>query len=350
MDDNNKYNDNNGAKIIIENGNMVEQSPNNPDSPKLSNKICDSIILTEFQSTDDSVKTKMKQYTQNFNTYNNNLNELKKDESIKTMKLNKEEEKDQEIPWKEINQNDINIFNKENFKKEIELITDLKKDFYRKCYQTDIYCDYKLNEKEEWKVGHISSIDENNVIVRNTRSNSKVTIKIDDFTKIAYLRKFSKPSNEIFYTHRDKLKNLKYKLDSINTFITDNHFINDKKETFEIYYILHSKMYFGLDSAMKVDEYDDNEGFEESFKIILKILLFISQYYKYILDNNQDFINYENNIDFINKNEFIDLKIVNKKYAFFSFFDESINVLCKIFANEVDYLIGIYISKMNYLK
>ena len=49
-------------------------------------------------------------------------------------------------------------------------------------------------------------------------------------------------------------------------------------------------------------------------------LYFLSKYYKYILENKDDFFYYQN---IANNAEFEDLKIVNKKGAFFSFFDES---------------------------
>ena len=81
--------------------------------------------------------------------------------------------------------------------------------------------------------------------------------------------------------------------------------------------------------------YSDNEGAEESFKIILCILYFISNYFKYLLDYKEEFINYQNEV--INS-EFIDLKITNIKCAFFSFFEESLNLLSKIFASTDDYL------------
>ena len=89
---------------------------------------------------------------------------------------------------------------------------------------------------------------------------------------------------------------------------------------------------------MKINDDKENVGTEESLKIILNILLFITQYYKYILENIEDFINYENNIDIFNKSELIDLKIINKKHAFFSFFEDSCSLLYKIFADSKDYL------------
>ena len=96
---------------------------------------------------------------------------------------------------------------------------------------------------------------------------------------------------------------------------------------------------------MKINLYGKIEGPDESFRIILNILLYISKYYKYLLDNKDDFINYENNKKDINNLNLIDLKVVNKKYAFFSFFEESLMLLNKIFGN-----IGNYLSQYVYFE
>ena len=134
------------------------------------------------------------------------------------------------------------------------------------------------------------------------------------------------------------------------------HLTKDDKENifdrnvWDIYYILHSKFFLGLDAAMKINrsvksynflygnEKESNEGFEESFKIILCILLFLSKYYKYIGENIDEFIYYK---DKILGTQLDDLKVLNKKCAFFSFFEESVEILNKIFAN-VDYCLSWY--------
>ena len=89
---------------------------------------------------------------------------------------------------------------------------------------------------------------------------------------------------------------------------------------------------------MKINLYGKKEGPGESFRIILNILLYISKYFKYLLDNKDDFINYENNKKDINNSNLIDLKVVNKKYSFFNFFEESLILLNKIFGNIGNYL------------
>ena len=123
-------------------------------------------------------------------------------------------------------------------------------------------------------------------------------------SKIAYFRKFSIISEENIFLERDEKKELKNKLETIEKFIKENNFINNKKDIFEIYYFIHDKIFLGLDSAMKINIYGDNEGTEESFRIILNILLFISQYYKYLLDNKDDFIKYENNKNYLINSNF----------------------------------------------
>ena len=79
------------------------------------------------------------------------------------------------------------------------------------------------------------------------------------------------------------------------------------------------------------NEPEQNEGFEESFKIILCILFFLSKYYKYIGENIDEFIYYKTEIV---GSDLEDLNVLNKKCAFFSFFEESLDLLSKIFANK----------------
>ena len=99
---------------------------------------------------------------------------------------------------------------------------------------------------------------------------------------------------------------------------------------------------------MKINLYGKNDGPEESFRIILNILLYISKYFKYFLDNKDDFINYENNKKDINNSNLIDLKVVNKKYSFFNFFEESLILLNKIFGNIGNYLSWYVYFEKNY--
>ena len=133
-------------------------------------------------------------------------------------------------------------------------------------------------------------------------------------SKIAYFLKFSIISEENIFLERDEKKEHKNKLETIDKFIKENNFINNKKDIFEVYYFIHDKIFLGLDSSMKINSYGDNEETEESFRIILNILFFISQYYKYLLDNKDDFIKYENNKNYLFKNF---AQLLRKKWNFY---------------------------------
>ena len=332
MDENN---DKNQPKL--ENGQILRNannsSPNKDTESSNENiSVSNSIDSIEVHSIKDNLKLKMAQYVQN----NNNKEErVQPEPPLQKMKLDKKEEKD------DVNQkNDEYIFNlnKDEFSKEIKLISGLKKENYKQLYKKNIFCDI-LSEGKEWTFGLIQHIsdDGNTITVNDLKNQTTQTIKIENTNNIAYFRKYSKISKDNFCDKRSDKKELKNLLNYIEIFIKDNNF-EAELNIYELYYIIHSKIYLGLDYAMKINEDKENVGTEESLKIILKILLFISQYYKYILENIEDFINYENNIDFFNKSELIDLKIVNKKYAFFSFFEDSCSLLYKIFADNKDYL------------
>lgn len=235
------------------------------------------------------------------------------------------------------------------YEKELELIKELKIDNYKKLYVVRKFCDYRTREEKEWNYGIVSRMDEDSVIIEDLENGRKSQIKIDDSFKLSYFRKYSEPTEENHLKKRDNKETIINKLEFLEKYIKkeDNIFKNEnKEEAWDIFYLLHSKIFFSLDSAMKINmsnHYyygnqisDDNEGGEESFRIILCILYFLSQYYKYILDNKDEFFYYQN---IVNNSQFEDLKIVNKKCAFFSFFTESLNLLSKIFANTTDYLI-----------
>ena len=321
------YNNNNGTLNNQENGQIYESSI-------MSTKSSDNSYKNS--SKKESLKLQMAQYIEN------NKNKIYKESNnihIQKMKQNKEKEKDEEIEGKElIDKNELNI-NIEEFSLEIELIANLKKNFYKQLYKKQMFCDYRENKKKEWKIAFIKDIlDDNIIVIRDIKSNKTQKIKIDEISKIAYFRKFSIISEENIFFERDEKKELKNKLETIENFIKENNFINNTKDIFEIYYFIHFNIFLGLDSAMKINSYGNNEGSEESFRIILNILLFISQYFKYLLDNKDDFIKYENNKNGLINSELIDLKVVNKKIAFFSFFGESIMLLNKILGNIQNYL------------
>ena len=250
-------------------------------------------------------------------------------------------------------ENHISKTNEDNDKNELpktdkELVKEIKKNNYKNLFNISQLCDYR-KRNSDWEVGIIVEInDDSYVIEEMIERENKYQIKKDNLNKLAYFRRYSKPSEENYINNRENKESLLKRLKCLESLLkekdNENYIlkIDNKLSAWEIYYFLHNNIYFGLDYAMKInDSYisiyssNENEGVEESLRIILDILYFISQYFKYLLDNKDDFINYQNNKE---KEEFIDLPIVNKKYAFFSFFEESLYLLNKIFANCKDYL------------
>ena len=233
-----------------------------------------------------------------------------------------------------------NINQKENKEeitllKDIDLIQQIKKNNYQDCVVPNNFVDFRPSEEKSWNIGLIVEIKESTYTVKDVKDGNKYIIKKSDSKRISYLRKYSLPDKEDnIYSKRDKEKDLLQKLNFLEKVTKGEQSIFNMDKVWYIYYILHSRIFFGLDAAMKVNNDDQNEdgneGIEISFRIILCILLFLRNYYKYILENIEEFIYYKKEI--INT-ELEDLKIINKKCAFFSFFDESYDLLSKIFGN-----------------
>ena len=233
-----------------------------------------------------------------------------------------------------------NINQKENKEeitllKDIDLIQQIQKNNYQDYIEPNNFVDFRPSEVKSWNIGLIADIKENTYKVIDVKDGNKYLIKKSDSKRISYLRKYSLPDKEDnIYSNRDKEKDLLQKLNFLEKVTKGEQSIFNMDKVWDIYYILHSKIFFGLDAAMKVNNDDQNEdgneGIEISFRIILCILLFLRNYYKYILENIEEFIYYKKEI--INT-ELEDLKIINKKCAFFSFFDESYDLLSKIFGN-----------------
>ena len=339
MDENNGEN-----QQKVENGqilrNVNNSSPTKDTESSNENiSVSNSIDSIEVHSIKDNLKLKMAQYVQNNSSKDEKVHP---EPPLQKMKLDKKEEKDDDITGEGNQKNDEYILslNKEEFSKEIELISELKKENYKQLYKKGIFCDI-LSEGKEWTIGLIQHIsdDGNTITVNDIKNKTSRSIKIENTNNIAYFRKYTMISKDNLYDKRSDKKELKNLLNFIEDFVKNNNFEAESElNIYDLYYIIHSKIYLGLDSAMKINDDRENVGTEESLKIILNILLFISQYYKYILENIEDFINYEKNIDIFNKSELIDLKIINKKYAFFSFFEDSCSLLYKIFADYKDYL------------
>ena len=311
----------------------------------------DSKSTNEIEQNQENSKLKE---SANNNTVNSDETKISSPEKESNPKKEEKEEKEE-------NKNKDNLDIKtpkseeqkdnKKYEKELELIKELKKDNYKKLYLIRKYYDYRTREDKDWKFGIISRIDEDSLIIENIEKDKKSQIKIDDSFKLSYSRKYSEATEENHLKRRDNSSNLLSRLENLEKYIKkENNIFNNENENkeeyaWEIYYFLHSK-FFSLDSAIKINQSnhyyygiqidDDNEGAEESFRIILCILFFLSQYYKYIVDNKDEFFYYQN---IIKNAQFEDLKIVNKKCAFFSFFNESLDLLSKIFDNTTDNLV-----------
>ena len=315
MDENNKnesnQNQENGQIKESENTNQQNNNTNIPETTEQENE-----------------KEKVKEENQELNT---NQNENIEQEENKESNPNKNENKEKE---------EISLL------KDIDLIKQMKNNNYQDYILANNFVDFRTREEKSWKIGLIVEVKENSYIVRDVKEGNKHEIKKSDSKKISYFRKYSSPDkDENIYSKRDKENDLLSKLNFLEKMTKGEQNIFNSDKIWDIFYILHSKIFFGLDAAMKVngnsysnygyynddDDEEENEGIEISFKIILCILLFLKNYYKYILENIEEFIYYNNKI--INT-ELDDLKIINKKCAFFSFFDESSDLLSKIFGNK----------------
>ena len=213
--------------------------------------------------------------------------------------------------------------------KEIGFIQDIKSNNYEDYINKNSFVDFRTRDEKPWKIGLVIDNIDDIYIIQDLKEGKKFQIKKDDSNKISYFRKNTKPDNEEnFYLKRESKETLKERLATLVKITKDanNNIFNQK--VWDIYYMLHSKFFLGLDAAMKINrntykytfmygnDEEENEGVEESIKIILCILSFLSEYYKYLGENIEEFIYYKSKI--INT-ELEDLKILNKKCAFFIF-------------------------------
>ena len=288
----------------------------------------------------------------NKNEETRKLEKEKNDTSENINPQNVSENMDKSPPKEEIKnqENEINLKEDKKEKisilKDIDLISELKNKNFESIIKESNFCDFRTREDKPWKIGLVKNILEDSYIIEDIKGNKSIEIKKNDDNKISYFRRHSRPDNEEnFYMKRESKESLQNRLDILEKITKTEENSIFKQNIWDIYYLLHSKVFLGLDAAMKVNlnKYsyyygntdEDNEGAEESVRIILCILLFLSKYYEFIAENIEDFIYYNNKI--INT-ELEDLKVVNKKCAFFSFFQESCDLLSKIFANEKIYL------------
>ena len=328
--------------------NLEENLPNKENDSSNNNN---DNKKTDSEQTDTSTKASLEN-NQNLNKEEKEKIEKKDNSNLseKAQKniseINEKNKNSEENISNTINKNETK--NKENendkFLKEVEVIKELRKSNYKPFYIKQKFCDFRERENRPWKIGLIKDVLEDKVIVEDVEKDKKIPIQIKDSSKLSYIRKYSELNDENYYQKRDSKEMILKKFLSLEQILKDDNLFKNEENAWDIYYILHSKIFFGVDYAMKINNgiggyyyklENDNEGCEESFRFLLLILNFISKYYKYLVDNKDEFINYQNNI--INT-EFVDLKIINKKYAFFSFFESSIDLLNKIFANTRNYL------------
>ena len=220
-------------------------------------------------------------------------------------------------------------------------INNYRNNHYINCLEKDWYCDFY---NDGWKVGLIASKDKNCISVYDIYQyyihDKKQTMQISYSENIAYFRKHTKPSLENLIQSRFKKNFLENKIRDLLSPSKKNIFTikdeeKDPKTIFELYYFLHSSLYYSIDYSICKAK-DKNNGVEEGFKIILIVLEYLAEFYNYLNDNFDDFINYKNNIA---DSELSDLVLFNKKYAIFSFWDDANVIMNKIFINNANYLI-----------
>lgn len=302
---------NNGNQLNMENGSKT----NDNNNKKADSEKNDTTLKISLEPNSGPSKEEKKEKD------NIELNQTKLSKIEQTNLSETNENTNNESLTKGSNETQNKENEKDKFINDLELIKEIKKDNYKKFYLKNHFCDYRKRDDNPWEVGQISEISEDKIIVDDKKKGKKYPILINDSSKISYLRKYSHFSKNNHFQRRRK-KDILDRLLYLEEVLKDDNLL--KNSSWEIYYTLHSKIYFGLDNAVVInkDDYEDdnNEGGEESFRFILLILNFLCRYYKYILDNKDEFINYQNNI--VNT-ELDDLKLINKKYAFFSFFETS---------------------------
>ena len=216
-------------------------------------------------------------------------------------------------------------------------ISEYRLNYYKPFLQKGQFCDYFSNG--EWLVGYI--VDKTDFYITVVDLNNFYTLK--DSTRyqlpysehITYFRKFTRPSLDNLIKERSSKSELAKKI----TILQKAEYINIFKENAEIsafkaYYFLRGNLYFIFDNAIAKSK-DKNTGVEESFKIMTIILEYLSEFYKYINNNFDDFINYR---DELSISELADLVLLERKYAIFAFWEEANLLMNKIFLNNESYI------------
>ena len=216
---------------------------------------------------------------------------------------------------------------------------------YSNFLQRYQYCDICISE--EWVIGYIIEINNVYISVLDIEKyyiynvNTPIQIYFSEASQnIAYFRKYTRPTVNTVIKERinknDIAKRIKLlQQDEFRNIFNDNKsIIKDENQVYKIYNFLRSTLYMGFDLIICKSK-DKNNGVEEGFKIILIILEYLSEFYKYINNNLDEFINYKNEISI---SELDDIVLLEKKYAIFSFWDDANLLMSKIFLNNENYL------------
>ena len=138
--------------------------------------------------------------------------------------------------------------------KEIGFIQDIKSNNYEDYINKNSFVDFRTRDEKPWKIGLVIDNIDDIYIIQDVKEGKKFQIKKDDSNKISYFRKNTKPDNEEnFYLKRESKETLKERLATLVKITKDanNNIFNLK--VWDIYYMLHSKFFLGLDAAMKIN-------------------------------------------------------------------------------------------------
>ena len=218
-------------------------------------------------------------------------------------------------------------------------ISEYRDNSYKNCLFKNSFCDCLL--KGDWVVGYIVEKDDYGITVNNLneyyemKNSQKYQLSYLD-NKIAYFRKYTKPSSVNIIPQRENKNLLNNRIKMILNEDKKNMFKDDKNENpkiiYEYYYYLHSTIYKAFDYSISRSK--DDSGVKEGFRIIILILEILAEFYNFINNNYEEFLNYRNNI--LNS-ELEDLVLFNVKYAIFSFWDEAALLMQKIFLRNPYY-------------
>ena len=218
-------------------------------------------------------------------------------------------------------------------------ISEYKSNNYRNFLQKNQLCDFFSNG--EWRGGYILDKNDYYLTIIDLDNyyllNDEIKYQMQYGEQVTYFRKFTHPSSSKALKERSnknelikKIKRLQ-EMENVSIFQENNA---KNSNAYDTYYFLRAILFRIFDQSINKSK-DKNSGVEEGFKIILITLEYLSEFYKYISNNYDDFINYKNEIS---QSELSDLVLIEKKYAIFSFWEEANLLMSKIFLNNEAYL------------